>query len=695
MHGGVEITKRVWRAAQLRRMPLWIGGALPWLVIPSGPGLLAWAGWCALDWVKLRRRVAYEWPAWLDGAVPEMEDSAALLDAADTPIARLQQQRLFARLDAAVSRQQLRQIARRHVSSGLPILLVSAVLAGMVWYATTRPAQEGATTPPSPVSSATAATLAGLTLKLAPPAYTGVMASTSAPRDLQVPEQTIVTWCLTGGTGGNNKIELGNGETLEPGEQCARWTATESVVWRWRGARHTLRVIPDAPPEITISAPAQMIQDLRDNATGTTMTVQVKDDYRITRATLHMTLAQGSGENVRFTDREMPLPASNNPRLRNWSKTWALSELAMEPGDELYFFVRATDNAGRAQTVQSPTYTVRRPAPEQEAEEESAAMPSLVKPASLRSQRQIIIDTEQLIADMRSTKLAAADVRDRSERIGDDQAQLRRRYGQFLGEESTLFGEEAAKAPRAAEKPAEEEGHEGHDHAPGGHDHDHGEPNQRKGGIVNETQQILATYGHAHDEAENATMYDEGTKKVLRRALVAMWDAEKSLRAVTPKSALAPEHKALEAIKELQQAERIYLHKTAFTPPPIKEEKRMTGEMDGAASYRRTQAEQAATLPEELRTLVQALSGEAVLPALWMRTANDWVRTRLVEDEQRLAAQRAIQDVADGCIACRPVLRAWLRSGAGQGQVLLQAKTSVDTAFARRWRESADGATKP
>jgi hypothetical protein len=695
MHGGVEITKRVWRAAQLRRMPLWIGGALPWLVIPSGPGLLAWAGWCALDWVKLRRRVAYEWPAWLDGAVPEMEDSAALLEAADTPIARLQQQRLFARLDAAVSRQQLRQIARQHVSSGLLILLVSAVLAGMVWYATTRPAQDGTVTPPSPVSSATAATLAGLTLKLAPPAYTGVAASTSAPRDLQVPEQTVVTWCLTGGTGGNNKIELGNGETLEPGEQCARWTATESVVWRWRGTRHTLRVIPDAPPEITISAPAQMIQDLRDNATGTTMTVQVKDDYRITRATLHMTLAQGSGENVRFTDREMPLPASNNPKLRNWSKTWALSELAMEPGDELYFFVRATDNAGRAQTVQSPTYTVRRPAAEQEAEEESAAMPSLVKPASLRSQRQIIIDTEQLIADMRSTKLAAADVRDRSERIGDDQAQLRRRYGQFLGEESTLFGEEAAKAPRAAEKPDEEEGHEGHDHAPGGHDHDHGEPNQRKGGIVNETQQILATYGHAHDEAENATMYDEGTKKVLRRVLVAMWDAEKSLRAVTPKSALAPEHKALEAIKELQQAERIYLHKTAFTPPPIKEEKRMTGEMDGAASYRRTQAEQAAALPEELRTLVQALSGEAALPALWMRTANDWVRTRLVEDEQRLAAQRAIQDVADGCIACRPVLRAWLRSGAGQGQVLLQAKTSVDTAFARRWRELADGATKP
>ena len=28
MHGGVEITKRVWRAARLRRMPLWIGVGL-------------------------------------------------------------------------------------------------------------------------------------------------------------------------------------------------------------------------------------------------------------------------------------------------------------------------------------------------------------------------------------------------------------------------------------------------------------------------------------------------------------------------------------------------------------------------------------------------------------------------------------------------------------------------------------------
>ncbi|WP_449263131.1 hypothetical protein, partial [Escherichia coli] len=81
--------------------------------------------------------------------------------------------------------------------------------------------------------------------------------------------------------------------------------------------------------------------------------LSVQDDYRVQRATLHLTLARGSGENIKFTDREMPLPASGNPRLRNWARTWTLAELGMEPGDELYFFVRAADNAARPHMVQS------------------------------------------------------------------------------------------------------------------------------------------------------------------------------------------------------------------------------------------------------------------------------------------------------------------------------------------------------
>jgi hypothetical protein len=475
-----------------------------------------------------------------------------------------------------------------------------------------------------------------------------VAPSSSTPKDAQVPEQTAVEWCLDDPRKTDETIELSDGQTLHAGPACARWTATESIFWRWRGTRYTLKVIPDQPPEIAITQPNEMTKDLPRDAKNAAIAVTVTDDYRVQQATLHLTLARGSGENIRFSDRELPLPASTDPRRRSWSRDWLLTDLGMEPGDELYFFVRASDNAARPHTVQSPTVTLRLPAPPSEQVEETTALPTLVKPESLRSQRQVIIDTEQLVADMRSKKMREDDVRERSESIASDQAALRRRYGQFLGEESTLFGKD-----------------DDHDEKPGA------------------KLDVLHEFGHAHDSVENATLFDDATKKLLRRALSAMWDAEKALRAITPKTALPPEYKALEAIKELQQSERIYLHKTAFAPPAIKEDKRMSGDMAGAASYKRAQADAAEIVPANLRDLVQALGGDGPLPVLWTRTAHDWVRERITDDEQRLAAQRAIQDVADGKPAARAQLAAWLRGGVLDAPVLLQARPVVETPFAK------------
>ncbi|XYJ10254.1 DUF4175 family protein [Telluria sp. B2] len=657
MHADADIAQRLWRAAMLRRLPLWVLGALPWLSLRLLPGLLAWVAWCMWDGARLRQRVNRGWTGWLDAAVPELEDSSALLVEAETPIARLQRSRLLARIDASLDKRTVRAIVRERVDMGLSWLAPWLAFAAVVWFLGQQSGASQAAAPHASARAAQAAVVPELTMTATPPAYTGVARSTGSPRNLELPEGSTVAWCLKNPEAGETILELSDGRTLNVGARCASLSVTESLFWRWRGARYTVKVTPDAAPQITVTQPTQMIQELKPGAQSAAMALSVRDDYAVRRATLHLTLARGSGENIKFTDREMPLPSSSDPRVRNWAKQWTLAELGMEPGDELYFFVRAVDNAARPHTVQSPTYTLRLPAPEQEEEEVTSAMPVLVKPQSLRSQRQIIIDTEQLIADTRSTRMSAAEVRERSEAIAADQGQLRRRYGQFLGEESTLF--------------SGEEEHDDHD--------DHAAPGK--------PIDVLHEFGHAHDEAENATLYDEGTKKILRRALVAMWDAEKALRAINPKSALAPEHKALEAIKELQQADRIYLHKTAFVSPPIKEEIRMTGDVVGAASYRREQGETQDAIPAPLRELVAALSQEGPLPALWTRTAHDWVHERLQDDEQRLAAQRAIQDVLDGCLRCRPALRAWLRAGVAQAPVILQAKPVAQTPFTRAWAE--------
>ncbi|WP_051971961.1 hypothetical protein [Massilia sp. 9096] len=651
-----RVARRVWRAAQLRRAGLWAAGAVPWLVLRNAPGLLAWSAFCAWDGLRLQRRVAHDWTAWIDEAVPEMEDSSALLledPATQAPIARLQRKRLVERLQASLDGPRLRAVARAHVTPGWPWLAADVVLAALAWLSAMQHphAVQAATAAQAPARK-TAATQARaeLILKLTPPAYTGVAASTSNPRDLQTPEQTVVEWCLRTPDDAAERIELSDGQALQVAKDCVRWTATESMFWRWRGKRYTLKVIPDQPPEISISQPNEMTHDLARDAASARIALSVRDDYRIQQATMHLTLARGSGENIKFSDRELPLPVSNDPRKRDWAKDWPLAELGMQPGDELYFFIRASDNAFKPHTVQSATYTLRLPAPPSDKDEDSAALPMMVKPESLRSQRQIIIDTEQLVADLRNKKLPEAEARERSERIADDEAVLRRRYGQFLGEESTLFGK----------------------------DDDHDEPAHGK-----DKDDVLHQFGHAHDQPENATLFDDATKKVLRRALAAMWDAEKSLRAIQPKSALPPENTALVAIKELQQSERIYLHKTSSEIPPIKEDKRLSGDMAGSASFKRAQGEANDPVPADLRALVRSLGTDGPLPALWTRTAHDWVRERVKDDEQRLNAQRAIQDVADGCLACRPVLRAWLRGGVDNAPVLLQARPDVQTRFGR------------
>jgi len=671
MYGETNTLRRhLWTAVLRRRVPQWLAALAPLVIAlillhAARPlvitAILPWAIWVAADIYRWRRRLKREWTSWLDAAIPALEDSSTLLAAdATTPIAKLQQDRLRARLASALGDDDYRRIARTRVRVGILPVLLSLAAAGAAWG---YHGKQIATNAPAADSQTAKAIVDGeIYLSIKPPAYTGVKPFETAARDLQVPQFSEVRWCVRNPSGAQPAVELGDGQTLPVTEACAVKRVEESLFWRARGksgTRYNIRVTPDQAPQVTIVEPTELIHVLSKEAKRVQIAVAARDDYAVVRASLHMTLARGSGENIRFSDREVPLPQSPDPKVRNWKKQWTLAELGMEPGDELYFFVRATDNSpDNPHTTQSPTYTLRLPAPETESLE-STALPSLAKPENLRSQRQIIIDTEQLVADMQAhPNMPAATVRARSESIASDQASLRLRYGQFLGEESSLFGDE--------------------------HDHEGEEHHGGKAAFGSEMS-VLKEFGHAHDQEDNATIFDPKTKAVLKRALSAMWDAEKSLRAISPKPALPPEYKALDAIKELQAAERIYLHRTAFVPPALKEEKRMSGDILGVLSYKRAQGAADNTVPAEVRELVQALSQDGALPALWSKAARDTIVARIVDQEQKLSAQRSVQDVQDGCAACRGELRAWLRGTLTDAPVLLQARPSTDTPFRQAW----------
>ncbi|HWW68941.1 MAG TPA: DUF4175 family protein [Duganella sp.] len=685
MHGETEfLRRRLWAAVLRRRLPQWLAVlaplALAAFVLPSARSLVLaaiviWVIWLAVDIYRWRHRIANQWASWLNAAIPALEDSSTLLAAdAGTPIALLQQQRLRSRLAQALTGDDYRDIARTRVRLGFVPLAASLIAAGAAWGFQEKPV---ASNVPAAAAPANKPIVDGeVYLRVAPPAYTGVAGFETAARDIQIPQYSEVRWCVRKPAGVRPVVELGDGQTLAITNDCVSKRVEDSLFWRARGGagvRYNIRVTPDQPPQVTIVEPTDLIHLLPKDAKAVGLSVLARDDYAISRASLHMTLARGSGENVRFTDREVPLPKSADPKSRGWKKQWTLEELGMEPGDELYFFVRAADNApANPHTTQSPTYTLRLPGPDAESLD-STALPSMVKPENLRSQRQIIIDTEQLVADLQANpKMPAATFRSRSEGIAADQAALRLRYGQFLGEESSLFGDE--------------HGHGGEGHKEDGHEGGHaGEEHHGGAAKMGSEVEAMHQFGHVHDQEDNATIFDPQTKAVLKRALSAMWDAEKSLRAVSPKPALPPEYKALEAIKELQAAERVYLHRTAFVPPALKEEKRMSGDIVGAMSYKRAQGAASDSVPAEVRELVQALARDGALPALWSKSARDTIAARITDQERKLSAQRAVQDVMDGCVPCRAELRAWLRGTLTDAPLLLQARPSVDSPFVQAW----------
>jgi hypothetical protein len=131
MQSGADITGRLLRAAVRRRAPLWLAVVLPWALLLSAAGVAVTLLWAAWDFQQLRSRINREWPRWLDGSVRALEDSSALLVHAETPVAKLQRNRLIDRVSAVLSDDIVGRIAAQRVRSGCG--LTSAGWQGALW----------------------------------------------------------------------------------------------------------------------------------------------------------------------------------------------------------------------------------------------------------------------------------------------------------------------------------------------------------------------------------------------------------------------------------------------------------------------------------------------------------------------------------------------------------------------------------
>ena len=390
---------------------------------------------------------------------------------------------------------------------------------------------------------------------ITPPAYTGKGPRQQDKFNILAEEGSTVTWRLKTNVASKEvKLIFNDGNTLLLSNDASQmqWNIQKQIrtpgfyqvlIDNHLSELYKIEAIKDQAPAIVIQTPKPNTYITYGQPEKVLVTVRLADDYAISSAHISATVSSGQGEGVKFKEQKLLLQNFTAGRKEtNPQRLIDCKALGMQPGDELYFFISATDN--HKQETRSEVYIVTLQDTANLTGMNGMISPLDIKPELFRSQRQIIIETEQLLRD--KPKISAEEFTKKSNNLGIDQKLLRMRYGKFLGEETDIEI---------------------------GGDHEHDEFSEAH------ADQIVEKYTHKHDNAEDASFFDAATKKQLKATLSEMWNAEIKLRTILPKEALPYEYKALQLLKDLQQKSRAYVPKTGIKTTPLKPEKRLTGDL--------------------------------------------------------------------------------------------------------------------
>lgn len=682
--------QHAWQRARRRRALITLLLGLPWALaatvlalrlagfdvacVVGTVGLLA----CAAFATARARQLDRQWlQRQLDGSGAS-EDSADLLFAEATrlnPLQQRQRSHVLATLERSMP--ELRPRWPRRALALCWIAGLATALLALGWPRTN--ARPAAVAPTAQGSTAAAGPLhlQSTRLRIDAPAYTGQATLTRNALDAKVAADSRLSWSLRFDRAPDKAwLQFHDGRRLPLSEHDDQWQAQDvartPMLYRVvsepalaETRLHRLDVVADRAPSVRVLEPTASLVLGTPGQRQWALRFEASDDYGVAaQATLSITTTQGSGENITFVRRSVSLTGSGEPTARRFAHTLDLAALGAQPGNDVIAQLEVRDNhAPTPQTGRSSSVILRLPSAEVALGAELEGRIKKTLPAYFRSQRQIIIDAEALIRQRRS--LAAEDFVKRSDAIGVDQRILRLRYGQFLGEES----EGAPKPPPTSDLPTSDtpaaDDHD-HDHGAeaGAHDehgHDHGgkASNADTPPVFGSATDVLSEYGHTHDHAEAATLLDPQTRATLKAALDQMWSAEGELRQGRPEQALPFAYKALGFIKQVQQAERIYLARVGPELPPIDEGRRLGGDRAGLAS-------------RELPLAARTPPDPAIVEA-WQRLGHDtgapdldalatWQQRNAAYLPDALDLAAAIEQlrIEPGCHDCRQRLRAQL-----------------------------------
>ena len=623
IHSDIQSRLGVWRRRLLWQRFLYVLAAIAVLVLVghwlATPFHILLQQVCALGLVlfvqlllsrKWRRLTPGNFLQHLNRRFPEFEESAQLLlpgSEKPGPLQYLQRERA-----KTVYRQNLAQLKRwqpqlkyRPAMTVIISCLLLVLFSDQLESLPGRLLSKGSTPPASGPAPDSTVVFNNIAIRIEPPAYTGLATIQTDQLDLEFPQGSLVEWTLSFADNGDEyALQLSNDRQVHlerGGDRNLNASAVIDSTNLYRinrvnaednqsiGEIYSMTVKLDQVPDIRILEPVVSSLEIpRDGPARFNSQALVKDDYGIATVEILASVAKGSGEGVKFRDQTLNFDRfTETSQGFLYQKEWDLEALGMEPGDEVYFTVIATDNRlPQANTGRSSTLIVRW----LEDQERGLAADGLgidFIPEFFKSQRQIIIDTEQLIED--EAQLADQVFKDTSYEIGQSQAFLKHKYGQYLGDEFDEGSGEISAVDHEATADADD-GHED-EHGPAST----GDTNKN----LNSTADILRLFGHDHGDPEIGPITRRNPVALMKRAVNEMWQAEKHLLQAQPQKALPFEYEAYKYLKLAREADRIYVKRLGFEPPPVSEDRRLTGKRDEILSYRLSTPEQTVGSDEE------------------------------------------------------------------------------------------------
>ena len=407
-----------------------------------------------------------------------------------------------------------------------------------------------------------------LVAEVRPPVYSGQRRQEiDEPRDVRALVGSVIT--LRGRGDANGVVATTSADTIPAASDADRWQITlrvsaRPVAIRLTDGRHVRIVavepIVDAPPQVALTRPVHDTV-LRTPSGRLPLAAEATDDYGIASASFEYIVSSGEGETFTFKSGVLGAVRASGKQLQ-LAATLSLDSLHLKPGDIVHLRAVAHDanDVGGPGLGVSDTRAIRIA---RAGEYDSVAVDAAAPPDAQQdviSERMLIMLAEAL--EKQRPRLAHDSVLHESQAIAADQKKLRRAIGDVV---FTRLGG-----------------------VPTGEEHTDDSPERAK-----TMQDMLARADSATNRSVDPVDFEGGespvvaVNKPLLEAYNAMWDASTALELGEPDTALPHMRRALAAIQQARQAERLYLRGAPASVVIDIDKVRLKGKDKGASSARR------------------------------------------------------------------------------------------------------------